>query len=43
LRGVIADTNQRRHLSEAASAAARTLPTWQDSAAIFAATLDRLA
>ena len=43
LRSVIVDTDQRRRLSEAASVAARTLPTWQDSAAIFAATLDRLA
>ena len=33
LRGVIADTEQRRRLSEAALAAARTLPTWQQSAA----------
>jgi glycosyltransferase involved in cell wall biosynthesis len=43
LRGVIVDAEQRRRLSEAASIAARTLPTWQQSAAIFAATLDRLA
>jgi glycosyltransferase involved in cell wall biosynthesis len=43
LRGVIVDTEQRRRLSEAALAAARTLPTWQESAAVFAATLDRLA
>jgi glycosyltransferase involved in cell wall biosynthesis len=43
LRSVIVDTDQRRHLSEAALAAARTLPTWQQSASIFAATLDRLA
>jgi glycosyltransferase involved in cell wall biosynthesis len=43
LRGVIVDTEQRRRLSEAALAAARTLPTWQESAVVFAATLDRLA
>ena len=43
LRSVIIDENQRRRLSEAASEAARTLPTWQNSAAILAATLDRLA
>jgi glycosyltransferase involved in cell wall biosynthesis len=43
LRDVIVDTEQRRRLSESALAAARTLPTWQQSAAIFAATLDRLA
>ena len=43
LRGVIVDTEQRRRLSEAASVAARTLPTWRESAAIFATTLDRLA
>ena len=42
LRDTIVDTDQRRRLSEAAQAAARTLPTWQESAAIFAATLDRL-
>ena len=43
LRGIIADTEQQRSLSEAALAAARTLPTWRESAAIFAATLDKLA
>jgi glycosyltransferase involved in cell wall biosynthesis len=43
LQGVIHDTEQRRRLSEAALAAARMLPTWQQSAAIFAATLDRIA
>jgi glycosyltransferase involved in cell wall biosynthesis len=43
LRSVIFDADQRRHLSEAALAAARTLPTWLQSASIFAATLDRLA
>jgi glycosyltransferase involved in cell wall biosynthesis len=43
LRGVIVDADQRRRLSEAALVAARTLPTWQDSAAIFSAALDRLA
>ena len=42
LRGVIVDADQRRFLSEAAVVAARTLPTWRQSAAIFAATLDRL-
>ena len=43
LRGVIVDTEQRRRLSEAALLAARTLPTWRESAAIFATALDRLA
>jgi glycosyltransferase involved in cell wall biosynthesis len=43
LRGVIVDADQRRLLSEAALIAARRLPTWRESAAIFAATLDRLA
>jgi glycosyltransferase involved in cell wall biosynthesis len=43
LRGIIADTEQRRSLSEAALAGARTLPTWRESAVIFAATLDKLA
>jgi glycosyltransferase involved in cell wall biosynthesis len=43
LRDVIVDTDRRRHLSEGALVAARTLPTWQESAAIFAAALDRLA
>lgn len=42
LRSVIVDAGERRRLSEAALAAARMLPTWQESAAIFAATLDRL-
>jgi len=43
LRNVILDADRRRVLSEAALVAARTLPTWQQSAAIFAVTLDRLA
>lgn len=43
LRGVIVDSDQRGLLSKAALVAARTLPTWQQSAAIFAATLERLA
>jgi glycosyltransferase involved in cell wall biosynthesis len=43
LRGILVDAGRRRLLSEAALAAARMLPTWQQSAAIFAATLDRLA
>lgn len=43
LRDIIADGNRRRYLSEAAVSAARMLPTWQQSAAIFATTLDRLA
>jgi glycosyltransferase involved in cell wall biosynthesis len=43
LRSVIVDADRRRLLSEAALVAARTLPTWQQSASIFAATLDRLA
>ena len=43
LRSVIVDADRRRLLSEGALVAARTLPTWQQSASIFAATLDRLA
>lgn len=43
LRGILTDKEQRRSLSQAALAAARTLPTWRESAAILAATLDRLA
>jgi len=43
LRDVITDADRRRLLSAAALVAAGTLPTWQQSAAIFAATLDRLA
>ena len=43
LRRRIADADLRRRLSDAALAAARMLPTWQQSGAIFAATLDRLA
>lgn len=42
LRGVIADPDQHQRLSDGAEAAARTLPTWRESAAIFAAVLDRL-
>ena len=43
LRSVLVDSDHRRRLAEAALMAARLLPTWQQSAAIFAATLDRLA
>ena len=43
LRRVIADTDLRRRLSDAAWAAARTLPTWRQSATIFAAALEKLA
>jgi glycosyltransferase involved in cell wall biosynthesis len=43
LRRVIADTELRRRLSDAALTAARTLPTWQQSAAIFATALEKLA
>ena len=43
LRLVIADADLRRRLSDAALAVARTLPTWQQSGAIFAAALERLA
>lgn len=43
LRRVIADPAQRQRLSKGAADAARKLPTWQESAAIFATVLDRLA
>lgn len=43
LRSAITDTDLRRRLSNAAIAAARMLPTWKASAAIFAGALDRLA
>lgn len=43
LRGVMVDADRRQLLSKAALVAARSLPTWRQSAAIFAATLDRLA
>ena len=43
LRRVIADADLRCRLSDAALAAAQTLPTWQQSGAIFAAALDKLA
>ena len=43
LRLVIADADLRRRLSDAALAVARTLPTWQQSGAIFAAALEKLA
>ena len=42
LRSLIVDADRRRLLSEAAFQAGSRLPTWQQSAAIFAATLDRL-
>jgi glycosyltransferase involved in cell wall biosynthesis len=43
LHRAIADSGLRRRLSEAALAAARQLPTWPQSAAIFANALARLA
>jgi glycosyltransferase involved in cell wall biosynthesis len=42
LRRVIADAELRRLLSDGAWASAKELPTWQQSAAIFAATLEKL-
>ncbi len=42
LRSVIADADLRRHLSDAALAAAQMLPTWRQSGAIFAAALEKL-
>ena len=43
LRNVIADTDLRSRLSNAAVAAAEMLPTWQQSGAVFAGVLDKLA
>ena len=43
LRSVIADAGLRRQLSDAAFAAARKLPTWRQSGAIFGAALEKLA
>ena len=43
LRSVIADAGMRLHLSDAAFAAARKLPTWRESGAIFATALEKLA
>jgi glycosyltransferase involved in cell wall biosynthesis len=43
LRRAISDTALRSRLSQAALAAARRLPTWPQSAAIFAGALERLA
>jgi glycosyltransferase involved in cell wall biosynthesis len=42
LRRAIVDSHLRQKLSEAALAAARQLPTWPQSAAIFATALDAL-
>jgi glycosyltransferase involved in cell wall biosynthesis len=42
LRRMIADAELRRRLSEGALASARTLPSWQQSGAIFAAALEKL-
>lgn len=42
LRRVIADGELRRRLSEGAFASAAALPTWRQSAAIFAAALEKL-
>ena len=43
LRSLIADADLRRRLSDGAVAAAQMLPTWQQSGAIFAAALEKLA
>lgn len=43
LERVIVDADLHRRLSDAASAAARSLPTWQQSGALFAAALEKLA
>ena len=43
LRRLIANAGERRHLAMAARAAARHLPTWQDSAKIFSSALEALA
>jgi glycosyltransferase involved in cell wall biosynthesis len=40
LRRLIEDTTTRRRMAEAARAAARTLPRWQDSAELFAAAIE---
>jgi len=43
LRSVISDAGLRHRLSQAALAAAQTLPTWRQSGAIFARALEKLA
>ena len=43
LRSVVADAGLRRRMSDAASEAARMLPSWRQSGAIFAAALEKLA
>jgi glycosyltransferase involved in cell wall biosynthesis len=43
LRSVITDSDLRRRLSDAALTAAKVLPTWQQSGAIFAGALEKLA
>ena len=40
LRRLIADKNERQRMSSAARAAAARLPTWQDSAALFAGAIE---
>ena len=43
LRSVVADAGLRHRMSDAASEAARKLPSWRQSGAIFAAALEKLA
>jgi hypothetical protein len=43
LRSVLAEADLHRRLSDAASEAARALPTWRQSGALFAAALEKLA
>jgi glycosyltransferase involved in cell wall biosynthesis len=40
LRRLIEDTSARRRMAEAARAAARALPRWQESAKLFAAAIE---
>jgi glycosyltransferase involved in cell wall biosynthesis len=43
LRRIIADADTRRHMAAGARAAAEKLPTWQDSAKLFASALEAVA
>ena len=43
LRRLVENANERRQLAMAARAAARQLPTWQESVKIFSRTLETLA
>jgi glycosyltransferase involved in cell wall biosynthesis len=42
LRNILTDNDLRQHLAEGSTRAGRNLPTWQDTATLVGAVLDRI-